>query len=47
MEIEKLRVLFSRIEREPPGRMDRIGRLVRLIASKFVRNKPRKEKSAA
>ena len=45
--IEELRLLFSRIRREPPGRLDNLGRFVGLIASKFVRNKPRKEKSTA
>jgi hypothetical protein len=45
--IDELRLLFSRISREPPRRMDRIGRFIGVIASKIVRNKPRKEKPAA
>jgi hypothetical protein len=45
--IDELRLLFSRIRREPPRRMDRIGRFIGVIASKIVRNKPRKEKPAA
>jgi hypothetical protein len=45
--IEELRLLFSRIRRWTPGRLDGLGRFVGVIASKFARNKPRKEKSAA
>ena len=45
--IEELRLLFSRVRREPPGRLDGLGRFVGLLASKFVRNKARKEKSMA
>src|ERR1700730_14599293 len=45
--IDELRLLFSRIRREPPRRMDRIGRFIGAIAGKIVRNKPRKEKPAA
>jgi hypothetical protein len=45
--VDELRLLFSRMTREPPGRMDRAGRFIGVIASKFVRRKPRKKKSAA
>jgi hypothetical protein len=45
--IDELRLLFSRIRREPPCRMDRIGRFIGVIASKIVRTKPRKEKPSA
>jgi hypothetical protein len=33
--IDELRLLFSRIRREPPRRMDRIGRFIGVIASKM------------
>jgi hypothetical protein len=45
--VDELRLLFSRMKREPPGRIDRAGRFIGVIASKFVRHKPRKKKSAA
>jgi hypothetical protein len=43
--VDELRLLFSRIKREPPGRMDRMGRFIGVIASKIVRSKPRRTKS--
>jgi hypothetical protein len=45
--VDELRLLFSRIKREPSGKMDRAGRFIGVIASKFVRNRPRKKKPAA
>ena len=45
--VDELRLLFSRIKREPSRRMDRAGRFIGVITSKFVRNKPRKKESAA
>jgi hypothetical protein len=45
--VDELRLLFSCMKREPPGRMDRAGRFIAVIATKFVRHKPRKKKSAA
>jgi hypothetical protein len=41
--VDELRLLFSCMKREPPGRMDRAGRFIAVIASKFVRHKPRKK----